>query len=181
MRHGESNKNNSLYTLSKIAKSYNESESSHHSDPDTYFKNKMMQPISVKANEYEKAIQQFLGVNQNDIEIEKLKKIKKTREVVSIRPKSSMDMASEENIRADWDDELRKIEQQERNLQKNLKELNHKQKNAKVNSKSFNSPLKPAKKGQNDEIFKSLEQVNQLLTNFLKKSGAKGVTAKRNK
>ena len=61
-RNGESHKTSSLYTLSKIAKSYNESESSHHSDPDTYLKSKMMQPISVKANEYEKAIQQFLGV-----------------------------------------------------------------------------------------------------------------------
>jgi uncharacterized Zn finger protein len=141
----------------------------------------MMQPISSKANEYEKAIQQFLGVNQSDIQIEKIRKVKRIKtppESLPKRPRSSFERTSGGLNRDSFNDELRKIEQQEKNIQKHLRELNSKQKNVKVNSKSFNSPIKNKQNG-NVDLFQSLEQVNQLLTNFLKSSAAKAATNKK--
>lgn len=141
-----------------------------------------MQPITNKAEEYEKAIQQFLGVGQAEIQVEKLRKGKKIKNIVQVyekRPQSSVEFSKDEPVKDVWDEELKKIEAKERSLQKNLNDLKKKQKSinhlnsqvgnlkaVKIHSKSFKETVKPKK--NNSDIFKSLEQVNKILTNFLK-------------
>ena len=152
-----------------------------------------MQPITSKADEYEKAIQQFLGVGQAEISVEKLRKgKKKVRKIVQLsenRPRSSVDFIKAEAVKDSWSEELKIIEAKERTLQRNLHELSKKQKSmnhvgplgkmpsVKVHNKSFKVPLKPKKK--ESDIFKSLEQVNKLLTNFLKNSVPQVKTKKK--
>lgn len=146
------------------------------------YRNKIMQPISNKADEYEKAIQQFLGVGQAEVQVEKLRKGKKIRSIVQVyekRPQSSVEFSKDEPVKDVWDEELKRIEAKEKSLQKNLNDLSKKQKSinhlkghktnlkgVKAHSRSFKETIKPKK--NNSDIFKSLEQVNKVLTNFLK-------------
>lgn len=118
-----------------------------------------MRPIVAKANEYEKAIQSYLGIKKNS-------SIKRNigKKVIR-RPSSNNQTSLPQNTT--WFEEIKKIEEKEKNIRKNIHELDLKRKKIQKNTISVNSHTKIVK---NSEIFDSLRQVNKLINLVLRSS-----------
>ena len=92
------------------------------------------------------------------------------------RPRSSfqMDKNGKDEL---WIKELQKIEEKEKNLQKNINELDLKRKKIQKLSKSVKSRINI----QKDDVYESLKQVNKLISKVLQSNIISKATPSRKK
>ena len=142
-----------------------------------------MKPIEDGANEYENAIKSYLGVNElkkRKIAVNAIKKnnssIVREKPKSMPRPRSSfqMDKNGKDEL---WIKELQKIEEKEKNLQKNINELDLKRKKIQKLSKSVKSRINI----QKDDVYESLKQVNKLISKVLQSNIISKATPSRKK
>ena len=114
---------------------------------------KLMRPIEINSDEYEKAIKSYLG-------IEVIKDQKKNVDV--IRSKSTIKL---KQLNKSWAEKIKKIEEQEEVIKENIKKLDLKKQSINKLPILTNSLNKTNEK---QEVFKSLHQPNQILAKVLK-------------
>lgn len=121
---------------------------------------KIIKPIEINSKEYESEIQQYLGVNFEE-------STSKATNYVYNRSKSSFELTHRNPIKSPWEQRLKQLDEEEKQIQKSLNELDRKHK---LNTKY----LKPTKSfdniAENDSIVKSLQQINILLLKVLDKT-----------
>ena len=136
-----------------------------------------MRPIALKAEEYEKAIQGFLGISpmEKNKYFEVKKKPEPMRDMRKTRPKSSLGqkMQAKDEV---WAKEMERINFQERSLQKNLMELDKKQKKMQRDNKVSKVSAIATK---DNELIKSLAQANKIITKLIQSSSPKKASPTR--